>query len=474
MIFLSFLIVALGHFENFSLFGVFTSLFGYALFWKGLATVKRPFLVATVWFALLQGCFLFWMTSIEYQGIYILFVYLFLLVFLGIQWGVMSRLVVLRYNILLIASLWTLFEWGRQFILCGFSLNPLGLALASTDYSLQWASIWGVLGLSFWVMWINLAAYRQKHAMAAILFLIPYLFGVIHIKYHDASSNLKPISVAIVQTDLLPSQKVPMRNRIHDFISHPVQWENILKCLNGAPKADYIILPEAALPFGILKNGDACQELADYFGAEVIVGLDDKNFNAAFHFIPHSDKWERIEKQVLLPLAEYLPFEWARSLTKYYGITEFFTPGSETKIFTGKVPVAVSICYEETFSSYVRKGRQKGGELLVNLSNDAWYPYSILGEEHFKHGKIRAIENGAYLVRACNMGVSGVVDSLGRTVSKKDTPGVLFASFVPYSYKTFYGFWGDMAIIFLCLLVLFFKLAQNIILGYPFTEQGSG
>ncbi len=471
MIVISFLIAALGHFEKFSFFGVVTSFFGYALFWKSLEKVKRPFVVATVWFALLQGCFLFWMTSIEYQGIYILFVYLGLLVFLGVQWGVISRLVIARHSVLVIAALWTLFEWGRQFILCGFSLNPVGLGLASTDVSLQWASVWGVLGLSFWVMWVNLAAYRKQHCTAVCLFLIPYLFGVAHITYHDRGSNLDPISIALVQTDLLPSQKVRMRNRIHDFVSLSTQWETILRYLSSVPKMDYIILPEAALPFGFLKNGDTCQALADHFGAEVIVGLDDKNFNSAFHFTPDSKKWERTEKQVLLPLAEYLPFEWARSLSKYYGITEFFTPGDEIKVFNGKIPIAISICYEETFSSFVRQGRQKGGKLLVNLSNDAWYPRSILGEEHFQHGKMRAIENGAYLVRACNMGVSAVVDSLGRTVSKKDVPGVLFASFVPYNYKTLYTFWGDRAIILLCFLILVFKLAQNIILGYPFTEQ---
>lgn len=163
----SFLITALGHFNQFPLLGVISSLCGYSFFWKGVThfeNAKTRFFYATLWFSLLQAIYLFWMTSIEFQGIYILFVYGGLILLLGVQWGLTTLLLPLTKaltpltgkRIILISSIWTLMEWMRLFILCGFTFNPIGLSLASSLYPLQWASLWGVLGLTFWVMLVNL------------------------------------------------------------------------------------------------------------------------------------------------------------------------------------------------------------------------------------------------------------------------------------------------------------------------------
>ncbi len=176
-LFFSFLVTALGHFQEYPFLGILSSLCGYSVFWKGITGIERAqtrFLISALWFSFLQAIYLFWMTTIEFQGNYILFVYATLALFLGLQWGVTTLFIPVNAlltwkRIMAIASFWTLMEWIRLFFLCGFSFNPLGLSLASSMYPAQWASIWGVLGLSFWVMLVNLSVFKAMFTRRTVI-----------------------------------------------------------------------------------------------------------------------------------------------------------------------------------------------------------------------------------------------------------------------------------------------------------------
>ena len=124
-----------------------------------------------------------------------------------------------------------------------------------------------------------------------------------------------------------------------------------------------------------------------------------------------------------------------------------FTPGSEHVL--GRVeghPVGATICYEAIFPDLVRGFAQGGAEMLVNITNDGWYGRSSAPYQHLAMASFRAVENGKYLVRAANTGISAVVDPRGRvlestalfeaTVLVRDVP------FVPGT--TFYARHGDV------------------------------
>ena len=203
----------------------------------------------------------------------------------------------------------------------------------------------------------------------------------------------------------------------------------------------------------------------------MVIGLDDsdeatgENYNAAFHLIPHKIAINRYEKRVLLPLAEYLPFSFLKPLVARYGITDFFTHGKESKVFEGRYPLNISICYEECFSHLIREGKLGGAKLFVNVTNDAWYPSSRLHLTHFAHGKLRAIENGVPLVRACDTGVTAAVDSLGRTVGQLGQEnlelqrGALVVEVQLYTYSTLYTFLGDYLIVALSFALILWAYA---------------
>ncbi len=493
--------------------GFFAGSLGLALFWKSLEKKggKEAKKISFFWFTTIQAIQLSWMPNLEYQGYYIVVVYLLLCLGLGWQFSLLTRFLYFSFSkkcfsFLSIAGIWTLLEWLRLHVFCGFAFNFLGMSLSCNMLSLQMASICGVLGLSFWVVLTNLFAFaffnRPSFFRAfqwGALAVAPYMYGAIHLAYHDRKSVCcdQKCDVVVIQTGLKPSQKYWIKGKESDFITPIKQWEKIIGFLEkeGYERPSLIVLPEAAVPFGLntpicrkeeaeqllrflykddpsreialpekVSNGDFLQAIAYLWGVPIVVGLDYESpsgefYNSAFYFDPKIKFLQRYDKQILLPLAEYIPFSWLAKFSKYYGIENFFSRGSASSTFSSFVEIAPSICYEELFSSLVRQGRLKGAQLLVNLSNDGYFPSSYLPSQHFSHGLIRTVENGVPLIRACNTGITGCVDACGRVVGfLQDAQGKTeFVSGscrfqVPlYSYKTFFVSWGNGPLLWISL-----------------------
>ncbi|MGD0664469.1 MAG: apolipoprotein N-acyltransferase [Rhabdochlamydiaceae bacterium] len=498
---LSVLIVAFGQPAWFSWLAPLSAICGYALFWHVACKIpasKKRFFFALGWFALVQLVQLSWMTSIEYQGIYILFVYGFLAVGLGAQFGLLTLLVD-RIPFVASASLWALMEWLRIYVLCGLSFNPIGLSLASSIFSLQAVTYFGIFGLSFWVILTNLAVWKKRWKAAFALAAAPYLIGAIQWNVYESKVKEGPcLSVALVQTALLPSQKMYFPERAADFISPYNQWERITRLLSGIEKhVDLVVLPESAIPYTdeyplyskdavikILKNSfqktyleeqDHLNKVSNLYwiralgkllNSDVIAGLDGEAGEIQYSsaFFASQDAMHRYDKQILLPLAEYLPFESLINLTKSYGITQFFTHGTESRIFHSKVPISTSICYEETFGHMMRKGRKEGAGLFVNVTNDNWYPSSRLPKQHFDLARVQSVANGLPLVRACNSGITSALDSLGQIVGQLEDwnkPDVLVADVPLYQISTLYTFWGDNGIVIISIILLTISVIIN-------------
>lgn len=512
----SFLIVAFGQPARLPILGLGAASFGFALFWKAmlsLPSAKLRFWLAALWFFCVQLIQLSWMSSTEYMGPLILAVYIVVNVGLGLQFAVLSSWLSKEDSlsiskILAMASLWVFFEWIRLFVSTGFTWNPAGLFLTCSLYSRQMASLGGIYGLSFWVMLVNLlalkawlSARKMTLAIFAGLALLPYLAGALYIWHLDAKPT-QVLRVALVQTALLPEQKDFDSSRASAFIPLDQQWAQILELLEeklSGQTVDLIILPEGALLYGAyyypydlktfetiwkdyfgtdslsqlpplekpkaflrfdrwkVTNAYWAQAIADHYKADVIVGLDDERHNAAFLFRPNQKIPQRCEKQILVPVSEYIPLCGQKWLSQFieekFGITQSFLAGSETKVLTAKVPLSISICYEETYGDLCRQGRLHGATLFVNLSNDAWFPSSLLAQQHFDHGMIRSVENGVSVLRSCNTGVTCGVDRFGRTIkllepSEKKGEALFFDMPID-THSTLYTLWGDKAILLL-------------------------
>jgi apolipoprotein N-acyltransferase len=225
-------------------------------------------------------------------------------------------------------------------------------------------------------------------------------------------------------------------------------------------------LPPINKEDNLVSNAFLTQFIANYFDADVIIGMDNDNYNAAMVFHPQNGPVESYEKKILVPIGEYIPFDWLKNIAGKFGITGSYHHGhGNNKIFNGKiVPFAISICYEETFGNLIRKN-SLGAKLLVNISNDAWFPKSRLPQQHFDHGKIRSVENGSPLIRACNTGITGAVDAFGNIIKifgqEEKKGGVLLADIPLNHYLTPYSIWGDFFILILsCSIIIIYLLKQ--------------
>ncbi len=516
----SLLLVALGQPARIGLFGAAAAVVGFAWFWYLIKDYRRRFWLSVLWFSIISAVQLSWMSEVAYKGSLIMIVYGALCVLWGVQFGWLSILIFRDkalgpLRILAIAALWVLPEWARLFIMSGFSWNPVGLALSWHYLPAQMAALFGVYGLSFWVMLTNLWGYRffcqKKKAHLNIyifLALFPYIFGIGFVQYRNLeSSPIKESLVWLVQTGLLPHEVYPLGEE--GFVPLLEQWQRIFALLPREGKPDLIVLPEGSVALGakrplypmefaislcraylgplpeieqiepfvyrneegnlFVSNAFFARMIADFYDAEVVAGFEgrtgQKAYNAAFYFQPHENRVRHYKKQILVPIGEYIPFAWLKDIAATFGIYDSYVAGKKMKVFHGRHPLAVSICYEETFGNLMSKSARLGAQLLVNISNDGWYPKTALGRQHFEHGRLRAIENGMPLVRACSIGVTAAVDAFGRTIDRLESenrPGLLAVSVPKRVFSTPYSRWGDYCIVGFCLLFIAMYLSRNL------------
>ena len=183
----SFIVVAFGQPAWIGFFGFFASFLGYLFFWYSIydlqSSIKKGS-ISFLWFFLVQSVQLSWFTSTKYQGDLIYIVYVFLLFWFALQFALISYIAlkdkkITFLKIFFIASLWCIFEWSRLFVMCGFSFNQVGLAYANNHLSLQLASVFGIYGLSFYVIFVNLTglkAFIQKSISAYIFWIVLAVF----------------------------------------------------------------------------------------------------------------------------------------------------------------------------------------------------------------------------------------------------------------------------------------------------------
>jgi len=496
---------------------------GFCLFFLHSASLsnKARTLYGFVFFFGVQALQLWWFTS--HPFLYIWSVYFTVCTLLGLQFGLLSFLATKKrvssiVGCLFLASVWTLLEWSRLFWFSGFYFNIVGMYLAANIYSLQVASIVGTLGMSFYVMATNFFFTRaffslkkaQPLVFALFFALLPYTWGYYQFQSLEEKQRQydlvnPPISALIIHAQYKP-EIYDTRKNISPLDRAWERWQEIFAALQPykGQNFDFILFPEVIVPFGsssliylhdlvhaefqntlnapfivtdntYVSSEDIAKSLASAFEAPLIIGLEGtetpigekrKFFNSAFFFTGANYPSIRYDKQVLVPMGEYVPFSWAYALANNYGIFDSFTPGTAPKVFSiGPHRVAPSICYEETFSNLMRKNSDLGATCFVNLTDDYWFPFSNLGNAHFDHAKPRTVENGIPLIRACNFGISGAVDSLGKSCEIKTGTKQITAfstKVSSYHYSTLYSKFGNWPLLSICsLLCLYYFFRRN-------------
>jgi apolipoprotein N-acyltransferase len=200
-----------------------------------------------------------------------------------------------------------------------------------------------------------------------------------------------------------------------------------------ASGARLVIWPESALPFDFDSAPEVAASLRELVAERrlfLIFGNDDREYGregriwvGAKMLTPQGELAFRYHKIRLVPFGEYVPLRpiltlGGRVAAKLVQQVSDFTPGDGFPLAqVDGHALATFICYEAIFPDLVREFAARGAGVLVNITNDGWYGRSSAPFQHFAMARFRAVENGMYLVRAANTGITAVVDPRGRVLA---------------------------------------------------------
>jgi apolipoprotein N-acyltransferase len=369
------------------------------------------------------------------------------------------------------APAWVATELGRQYVWDGFPWALLGYSQIRWLEIAQLASITGVYGLSLLLALTGAAAAylivrrdRRSIAVAVAVVLVVAACGAWgRVRLNDRSlvNSGEPVRVAVLQANIAqqdkwnPALADGITNRYIDMTRQAL-----------ARGATFIIWPESSTPFYFeqdLLRGSAIRRLAIEGKATLLLGSDqvepvraeqnrekpeERVYNAAFVVRPDGRTGAVYRKMHLVPFGEYVP---AQRLLFFVGpiveAVSAFVPGTEAVLLPiGDHRASTAICYEVIYADLMRQFVVNGSELLTTITNDGWYGASSAPYQHWDQAAMRSIENGRYLARAANTGISGFVDPYGRVIEKTPlfTQELLVADLRFVTARTIYTRLGDV------------------------------
>ena len=372
------------------------------------------------------------------------------------------------------AACWVLGEWFRSWFLTGFPWLYLGSAHVTTLFS-GVAPLFGVLGISFIVAlsaallgecWRryrklpSLLALVHSHVPTMLLLLWIVAIAPRNVNWVEPAGTL---DVGIVQANIaqdlkFDSNELQSNLRTYVELSTPL-WSK-----------DLVLWSETAVPLRYDESVPIVMqldELARGTGTALLTGIYAETGEGTHNsIVALGDGTGLWHKRKLVPFGEYTPL---RTLSA--GVLDLFdlqmgggvVPGPRTQgILTAKGHnVAPFICYEVVYPDFVRE-HARNAALLVTISNDTWFGRSWGPPQHLQMAAMRARENGRYMVRATNNGISALINERGEVVARAPQfeAATLSGTVQLFSGRTPWSRWGDWPLLALCGVLVLLNLVQ--------------
>ena len=346
------------------------------------------------------------------------------------------------------ATVWVLLEWLLTWFLTGFPWLFAGYAMLDTPLEAL-APVGGVLLVSFAAVLTAacLVGWRKwtSWAVAALPWIAAWL--VADVVWTESGAAHR---VALVQGDIPQEVKwEPDAGMIFEryaSLSAPF-WDR-----------DLVLWPEAVFYAGTGAAGSFLSAMSERAEGALVLGVvigEDapggaKYYNAAVATGAGNGVYR---KQRLAPFGDFVPFEGIlRGLIGFFDLPMSGLspgePGQPPLRGANGIMLGMAICYEIAYPELVRH-RAKGADALVTLSNDTWFGESIGPLQHMQIARMRALENGRYVLRATNNGVTAIVDESGRVTAAlpQFEPGVLTGVFRRATGATPFSRFGSILVV---------------------------
>jgi apolipoprotein N-acyltransferase len=373
----------------------------------------------------------------------------------------------LRLSSFLGAGMWISLEYARGHLLTGFPWCLLGYSQYLGLPLIQIADITGVYGISFLVILTNVVLFKLLHywlyerkkfptaevAILASMIVVTLFYGYYHMwQISQSRGSERTIRVAIAQGNIDQSMKWDKEFQYKTMAIYYALSRQ------SAPFRPHIILwPETAVPF-FFQDSPPLSELvhraARITGADILFGSpayyaegDTISYYNRVYLLHSNGEYEYYDKVHLLPFGEYVPLKrFLPFVHRLVPAAGDFTPGKKLKPLSSKdFLVGPLICYEAIFPKLSRELARQGAELLVNVTNDAWFGRTSAPYQHLSMAVLRCVETRLPMARAANTGISAVVLPNGKIVKQS---GLFTRELLTYElplgqHTTFYSRYGD-------------------------------
>jgi len=391
------------------------------------------------------------------------------------------------HGLVVIPAVWVSLEYLRSHLLSGLGWNLLAYSQTSWPELIQAAEWTGAWGVSYLIVLVNVAiagllvkGHSLRRAVshtatAAGCALLAVGYGAWRMPQLAGTGAVR---VAVVQGNIPQEEKWDDAHR-GDILARYASLTNTA----AETKPSLIVWPETSVP-GSLSIDEALTQqviaLARRLERPLLVGAPIPTIantrvtlrNSAMLVDPEGALQQRYDKLHLVPFGEFVPFErvmpWLRNLLPPIGD---FSPGRDFTVFhlrsrlkaegprSGLEPRASSlelqfsvlICFEDIFPELARRFVQRGAQLLLVITNDAWFGPTAAAYQHAQASTFRAVELRVPVARAANTGWSGCIDAAGRWIgSVRDSSGAELFTEGTYTCdlplgpgNSVYRRWGD-------------------------------
>ncbi len=405
-----------------------------------------------------------------------------------------------------LSAWWCCLEWCRSWFLTGLPWNYLGATQWSNLPLIQICEFTGVYGVSFLLALANvsialLLVWRRSlpAASPAIAAILLVALSVVAGRLSAASwakeleDSLKS-RIAVVQCDISQRRRASSEQAIEALdvcvsLSDGILSKSLLE-KTPPERIDLVVWPETAVPYPLLGDPNSSFSAMyryrlfdliraykvpfllgslDYGEPQGLTGLRDV-YNAALLVDTKPSVADSYRKEHIVPFGEFVPLGNSfPKLNKMIGMGRNLSRGGRFNPIEAApgVRAGISICYEDVFPYISRRHVLNGANMLMVITNDAWYPKSSEPEQHFANAVFRAVETRLPMLRCGNSNFSCLISPEGRildSVSKNPVSGAfeperklraaaVFEVAVPKSHKlSFHTRFGDLFVA-LCFLI---------------------
>jgi len=364
--------------------------------------------------------------------------------------------------------LWVILEFGRGCLFSGFPWENLGYSQYRFLTLIQMADLTGVAGISFLLVAVNALLFQgfatlmeRKKILASILpltlaaavILGQYGYGRWRLSTLESSSS-PAIKVSLIQGNIPQEKK-------WEPAFQQATLERYLRLTREAVERDHpqlVVWPETATPFYFLGEGELSRLLimevqslktALLFGSPAVRRQGDRLrfYNRAYLLDDRGRIAGYYDKRRLVPFGEYVPLQSVLFFVhRLVEATGDFAAGERPVVINlGAARPGILICYEAIFPELSRDLVRHGANLLVNITNDAWFGRTSAPYQHLSMALLRTVELRVPMVRCANTGISALIDPSGhiREETGLFEEGSLTGSLPLGSGQTFYCRYGE-------------------------------